>query len=272
MPPHRVTHIRDDNMVFGALVQKYRPSYRGAFVEQRPFRAIAFLTSCASDFDVVADWIFFKSVADRGGVAVTALLLSCLVGTITWAFLASDGHLLNPLLKKCGVKNFSTGILLLLAVIVEDVPQVILTFILEQGEGAFSNLAVVNLMTAVYSIIIKLAEAYDEREDLHETGSDHSAITFEGHENWVNGVCKFTENAFVSASCDNTIKMWDTSKQNAVMTFKGHNDWVNGVCKINDNTFVSASDDKTLKMWDTSKSNAVMTLSLIHISEPTRPY
>ena len=195
-------------MVFGALVQKYNPSNRGAFAEQRPFRAITFLTSCASDFDVVADWVFFASVADRGGVVVTLLLLSCLIGTVTWAFLASDGHLLNPLMKKCGIRNFSTGFLLFFAVIVEDVPQVILTFVLEQAEDEFSTLAVVNLMTAVYDILIKLAEAYDEREDLHETGVDMFLKTYNDHTSFVYGVCQINENTFVSASGDKTLKLW----------------------------------------------------------------
>ena len=102
---------------------------------------------------------------------VILLLASCIVGTVTWLFLASDGHILNPLLKLCGVKTFSTGMLLLIGVVLEDVPQVGLTLALEYGER-FSALAIVNLMTAVYDILIKLAEAYDEREDLHSTGAD----------------------------------------------------------------------------------------------------
>ena len=199
-------------MVVGALVQKYRPSSRGLANEKRPLTAIAFLTSCASDFDVIADWYFYGTVADRDepnpDTVVTLLLITCIIGTITWAFLASDGHLLNPLLRCFKVKNFSTGMLLFLAVVVEDFPQIILTFILEQGKNEFSTVAVVNLMTALYDILIKLAEAYDERKDLHETGSDLSAMTFQGHTSFVDGVCKINETTFVSASWDKTLKLW----------------------------------------------------------------
>ena len=82
-----------------------------------------------------------------------------------------------------------------------------------------------------------------------DTSEPNAKKTFEGHTDYVRGVCKINENTFASASSDMTLKLWNTSKTNAVMTFKGHTDGVNGVCKIKDNTFVSASDDNTLKLW-----------------------
>jgi len=57
--------------------------------------------------------------------------------------------------------------------VLEDIPQCILTLIIGfnyDDEDGLSNLAVVNVMTSVYDMLIKLAEAMDERNDLISMG------------------------------------------------------------------------------------------------------
>ena len=57
----------------------------------------------------------------------------------------------------------------------------------------------------------------------------------------------------VSASCDNTLKVWDLASGQELRTLTGHTDWVNGVAVTPDGSrAVSASADRTLKVWDIS--------------------
>ena len=48
-------------MVLGALILKYSPAKRANF-KKREVKATSILTSCASDLDLIADWLFFANV------------------------------------------------------------------------------------------------------------------------------------------------------------------------------------------------------------------
>jgi hypothetical protein len=55
----------------------------------------------------------------------------------------------------------------------------------------------------------------------------------------------------VSASHDQTLKVWDLESGRAIATLEGHADWVSGCAVTPDGRHViSASHDKTLKVWD----------------------
>ena len=55
----------------------------------------------------------------------------------------------------------------------------------------------------------------------------------------------------VSASEDNTLKVWDLESGRALRTLEGHSACVSGVAVTPDGKrAVSASEDKTLKVWD----------------------
>ena len=55
----------------------------------------------------------------------------------------------------------------------------------------------------------------------------------------------------VSASDDQTLKVWDLASGRAVATLEGHTAWVSACAVTPDGRrVVSASDDKTLKVWD----------------------
>lgn len=62
----------------------------------------------------------------------------------------------------------STGFLLLCGILLEDIPQIILTFLVQnyKGEGENSGLIIANLLTSIYNCAIKLADAYDQRKDV----------------------------------------------------------------------------------------------------------
>ena len=140
-------------------------------------RAMEILVSATSDIDLVLDWLFYSSVVeeDIASKPLQNLLLTiCIFGTICWLFLTSDGRFVSPIMKYFRVGEFSTGALMAFGIIVEDLPQIILTFVIEEGQD-FSTYAILNLMTAIYDVLIKLAEAYDQREDKHVTGGKELA-------------------------------------------------------------------------------------------------
>lgn len=246
-------------MVVAALVQKYAPAKRDLQQEDRELRAINILTSFASDFDLIGDWLFYVSTRDLPGVPKELRqlqLIFCIFGLFTWLMLASDGRLVRPILKMCNVPSFSTGHLLFIGVVFEDIPQVVLSVMVDSsstGESGLSTFAMVNLMTAGYDILIKLAEAYDERTDVHNTGA-WLMQTFKGHRGWVRSITVIDSNQnggqFVSGSDDNTAKLWDIKSGKCLMTYEGHQAWVQTVVFDNLDHFLSGSGDHTIKMWE----------------------
>jgi len=77
----------------------------------------------------------------------------------------------SPFQKGC---RFPTGALLILGIFLEDLPQVFVTFMIEdfQGneEGGISSSAQLNLVLAFFDIGHKLAEAWDSRADMVKAG------------------------------------------------------------------------------------------------------
>ena len=49
-----------------------------------------------------------------------------------WLVLATDGRIIAPAMKRWGYDKLSMGHMLFLSVIVEDLPQVIQTFVIEE--------------------------------------------------------------------------------------------------------------------------------------------
>jgi len=66
----------------------------------------------------------------------------------------------------------------------------------------------------------------------------------------------------ISASGDNTLKIWDTESGTQLRTLTGHTREVNAVAIAPDGKrAISASEDKTLKIWDTETGTEVRTLT-----------
>ena len=86
--------------------------------------------------------------------------------------------------------------------------------------------------------------------------------TLSGHADWVEAVAIAPDGlTAISASCDNTLKIWDTETGTEVRTLTGHTRWVRAVAIAPDGkTAISASCDKTLKIWDTETGTEVRTL------------
>ena len=86
--------------------------------------------------------------------------------------------------------------------------------------------------------------------------------TLEGHSASVDGVAVTPDGRrAVSASWDNTLKVWDLESGRELRTLEGHSGHVNGVAVTPDGRrAVSASEDNTLKVWDLDTGRELRTL------------
>ncbi|MDB6174113.1 MAG: afsR [Chthoniobacteraceae bacterium] len=84
----------------------------------------------------------------------------------------------------------------------------------------------------------------------------------EGHVGSVNGVAVSADGRrAVSASDDETLRVWDLETGRCLRILKGHSFWVNGVAVSADGRrAVSASDDETLRVWDLESGRCLYTL------------
>ena len=84
----------------------------------------------------------------------------------------------------------------------------------------------------------------------------------EGHGSWVNAVALTPDGRVaVSASNDQTLKVWDLEKGEETATLRGHGGSVRAVALTPDGRVaVSASNDQTVKVWDLEKGEETATL------------
>ena len=96
----------------------------------------------------------------------------------------------------------------------------------------------------------------------HPVKAGRNERTLKGHTHRVMG-CAVTPDGrrLVSASWDNTLKVWDLVSGQQVATLEGHGAGVNGCAVTADGRHVvSASRDNTLKVWDLELGQQVATL------------
>jgi hypothetical protein len=68
-------------------------------------------------------------------------------------------------------------------------------------------------------------------------------------------------NKLITASVDNTIKIWDFESGNCLKTLVDHDNWVTSILLIPNNKLVSGSVDKTIKIWDLDSYECLNTLT-----------
>ena len=96
-----------------------------------------------------------------------------------------------------------------------------------------------------------------------ESAGEGCLRTLTGHTESVNAVDIAPDGlTAISASWDNTLKIWDIKTGTELLTLTGHTDSVNAVAIAPDGlTAISASSDKTLKIWDLLTGEQVASFS-----------
>ena len=142
------------NYKFVSMNPFYQPIDKERRVALRRKEWNIWLSSTADDLDLISDWWFFWSTynGDRGGfddnLTLVLFIFSCL-GSITW--------LLELIQLSCVRPEYSWTWLQLLIISVEDIPQVIITLLLNNSFTNLSGISIFNLMTSLYSLGIRLA-------------------------------------------------------------------------------------------------------------------
>lgn len=127
------------------------------------------LTSFVSDLDLVADWVFFKEgLGAEGQLIYFVALAFAVIGTIMYVLVTVEFHLVSkaktwwvgaPLSP---LQHVPLGWQLVINVIVEDIPQLVITCV----TSPTSVSGVLNIATAAFALLAKMAEAFATRRDL----------------------------------------------------------------------------------------------------------
>ena len=251
--------------------------------KRKRFRALSCLSSLAADIDMVTDWAFLihtrnmdkkcraefaeNPIEGKDPFLVPPILLwlllsTCVLGTTLWMVIATDGAVAAPLFRRLGIDKISMGYVLFLCVLIEDIPQVVLTFLVEDyyEEGhEMNNFALVNVVASLYDTLIKLAEAFDERGDVVETGVWCKESIW-AHHKTVTAVIALPvpdDNEIDISSNSNRVSRMHVNTRRAQ-----RRSMLEDVREIVAETqlprlrFLSASLDTTIRLWDTSAKMA----------------
>ena len=215
-----------------------------------PLIIIAFLFACACNFDQ-DDTLEGDTSEDRG--------------CDKWII----ENILEPLWLKANQKpSFSTGAMLFFGIFVEDIPQLIVTFLIEDKiksdhvEGQISNAALVNLFFAIFDIMHKLAQAYDLREDLQNPSFAVKRV-IRAHGDEVKSLIFLDANQIISTSSyDKAVKVWDAATGKCKQVFKCESRVLNAMVSGTSKVLAACRDKNSIRIFDMVTGTLDYTLNL----------
>ena len=74
-----------------------------------------------------------------------------------------------------------------------------------------------------------------------------------GHSDIISCLVKIDNDTIVSASLDNTMKLWNLLVSKCLLTFKSNSKPIHCLLKLNKNQIASGSQDNSIKVWDFSQ-------------------
>jgi WD40 repeat protein len=106
----------------------------------------------------------------------------------------------------------------------------------------------------------KLLNHIDENTSLSEKLKKINGNVIIGkHEREINSMILLTNNSVATASCDNTIKIWDLDTNSLMKTLIGHKDTVYSLVLLHDGNIASGSADKTIRIWHSTNDFKLIT-------------
>ncbi|CAB1110105.1 unnamed protein product [Ectocarpus sp. CCAP 1310/34] len=128
------------------------------------------LTSVVSDLDLFADWYFLQEgLEDAQELVADVAFVLTVVGTVMYVLLTLEFHPVSQAWTWCRrgralspLQHVPLGWQLLLNVVVEDIPQLVITWVTSPTSVA----GVLNIATAGFALLAKMAEGFATRTDL----------------------------------------------------------------------------------------------------------
>ena len=130
------------------LIRRLFP-VRYAVEKSRQENALSIMVSFAADIDLVSDWIFcFLVLKEKSGIVPQVLLAFTVIATITWFLYVTNGRVLYAFNCIIAPRKINAGFVSFACVLSEDIPQLVLTFLIEDE---FSSIATLNLICLLYT-------------------------------------------------------------------------------------------------------------------------
>lgn len=163
--------------------------------------------------------------------------------------------------------RISSGGLLMVGIVTEDLPQIVVTFLIEDAMGSFgggkgiSRSAYLNLVLAIFDVLHKLASAWDDWKLYIGTGT--GIRTYTRHTGLVLSLASVGPDRIVSASHDGTARLWDIATGKTVTAFDlGGRGWAGTVAKLGNDRILTTSSSCGMNIFDIDSGKCLKSISI----------
>ena len=122
------------------------------------------------------------------------------------------------------------------------------------------NLSTNSLGSLNFDTYIPLVvSSFDSTIKTFNLNSGKCLRTLKGHESYISGIKKVSNNEIATSSWDNTIRIWNIRVGECVRILEGHKSWV-ACLKFHNGMLITGSGDNSIKVWDVATGELTMTL------------